>query len=271
MIRPLRTTLLLLGLVGCAHRGLNMPGPTDRMGHTPEAPGPKVAQKAPAKQSGKGSVAPRRIPKGGGEKVAICAGDLVGVRPMVVNGETYRYDCSGFVMAAYAGAGHGVRGSTKDMYERAEELGLLHHRRVGQPGEVVFFDDTHDRNGNRKRDDELTHIAIVERVLPDGTMTLVHLGSDGVVRIAMNLKRPHDRKDENGDTINSVLRVARDHNDQGVLTSELFRAFGTLYLQGGGMAWVDRSNDPDYDPALDPNLSANEKGELEPLYIPEEG
>lgn len=216
-----------LSAAGCAHRGLNIPGPTDRMGHDPAAPGPTVAKKAPAKAPSRR--AERRAPAPVSHQIAASAGALVGANPLRVNGETYRYDCSGFVIAAYAGAGLSLRGSTRDMYEKAEAYGLLHEGRTAQPGEVVFFDNTYDRNHNKRRDDDLSHIAIVERVLPDGTMTLVHLGSDGVVRIAMNLKHPDQRQNDAGEVINSYIRPARDAKTGPVLTGELFRGFAPLY------------------------------------------
>lgn len=229
--------LLAFGAIGCAHRGgLPMPGPTDRMGQKPDAIGPRArARPAEAGRSSRQAEAraERRAPRGVGEQVAEAAGALVGQNPLVVDGQVHRYDCSGFVIAAHAGAGLHLRGSTKDMYERAEAEGLLHDKKVGRPGEVVFFDNTYDRNHNRRRDDELSHIAIVERVLPDGTMTLVHLGSDGVVRIAMNLKHPDQRANESGEVINSYIRPARDAKSGPVLTGALFRGFGVLYALPG--------------------------------------
>ena len=42
-----------------------------------------------------------------------------------------------------------------------------------------LFRDTYDRNRNRRRDDDLTHVAIVESVASDGTITLVHKGGEG--------------------------------------------------------------------------------------------
>ena len=219
--------VMVLIAAGCAHRGLNIPGPTDRMGHDPAAPGPQVAKKAPSKAQPRR--VERRAPAPAGQRVAAAAGALVGANPLVVDGETYRYDCSGFVIAAYAGAGLPLRGSTRDMYEKAEAFGILHEGRTAEPGEVVFFDNTYDRNHNRRRDDDLSHIAIVERVLPDGTMTLVHLGSDGVVRIAMNLKHPDQRQNEQGEVINSYIRPVRDAKSGPVLTGALFRGFAPLY------------------------------------------
>jgi hypothetical protein len=218
---------LCLAAAGCAHRGLNLPGPTDRMGHDPAAPGPQVAKKASPKAQPRR--AERRQASAAGDRVAVAAGELVGMNPLIVNGEKHRYDCSGFVIAAYAGAGLPLRGSTRDMYEKAEAWGLLHEGRTAKPGEVVFFDNTYDRNHNRRRDDDLSHIAIVERVLPDGTMTLVHLGSDGVVRIAMNLKHPDVRVNDAGEVINSYIRPSRDAKTGPVLTGALFRGFAPLY------------------------------------------
>jgi hypothetical protein len=230
--------LVSIAAAGCAHRGgLPMPGPTDRMGQKPDALGPRTRSRGAdeghraARHSE--SRAERRAPRGVGEQVAEAAGALVGQNPLVVDGQVHRYDCSGFVIAAHAGAGLHLRGSTKDMYERADAEGLLHDKKVGRPGDVVFFDNTYDRNHNKRRDDDLSHIAIVERVLPDGTMTLVHLGSDGVVRIAMNLKHPEVRANEDGEVINSYIRPARDAKSGPVLTGALFRGFGVLYALPG--------------------------------------
>ena len=78
-------------------------------------------------------------------------------------------------------------------------------RQSAQGGRHGVFDNTWDRNGNGVRDDALTHIGIVETVDTDGTITLVHLGSKGVVRIQMNLQRPSVTKRE-GKVLNSYLR-----------------------------------------------------------------
>ena len=45
--------------------------------------------------------------------------------------------------------------------------------------EMVFFDNTYDRNKNHRLDDPLTHIAIVVGVDTDETIQMVHLGGSG--------------------------------------------------------------------------------------------
>jgi hypothetical protein len=220
----------LLLLAACGGH-MRMPGPTGHLGREPTTYAERVARSAPAPKEAPRAAEPRRPRRGreGGDAVADAAGELVGETTLTAQGERYRYDCSGFVEAAYARAGLPTKGSSKDLYERAEAAGVLHHKKVGQPGDVVFFDDTFDRNRNGRRDDPLTHVAIVEKVQEDGTMGLVHLGGQGVVRVAMNLKHPHDRTNEAGEIINSNLRSPRERGGGPTLSSELFVAFGSLW------------------------------------------
>ncbi len=167
--------------------------------------------------------------------VARAAGRLVGAGRLVVDGERFRYDCSGLVDAAHRAAGIdlGMR-NTRALWELAEREGLAWRRPSARPGDVVFFDDTYDRNGNGRLDDSLTHAAVVERVAPDGTLTLVHLGSRGVVRIAMNALRPHDHVDATGRVINDFLRVRRPGDPPGTayLAAELWRGSASLWRLG---------------------------------------
>jgi hypothetical protein len=133
------------------------------------------------------------------------------------------------VEAAYARAGWDYNGGSKDLYALAKDAGVLHKKKRPHLGDIVFWDNTYDRNKNGRRDDSLTHVGVVEAVLEDDTIRVVHLGSRGVVRIAMNLRRPSDRLDEKGDIINSYVRASRDRKSGGVLTGELFRGFGSLW------------------------------------------
>lgn len=224
----------MLLLSACAGRGMRIPGPTGHVGKSAgtdyderlansrsAAREREAAEAAPSSESRSS-----RGRRGDGNKVARAAGDLVGNRSMTADGERYRFDCSGFVEAAYARAGLHYSGSSKDLYAKARAEGVLHRRKNPHVGDVVFFDNTHDRNHNGRRDDELTHVAVVERVLDDGTVGLIHLGSKGVVRIAMNLHHPHDRHNDKGEIINSYVRGGRSGER---LTGELFKAFGSLW------------------------------------------
>jgi hypothetical protein len=171
-----------------------------------------------------------------GDRVARAAASFVGKGKLVVDGRRYRWDCSGFVEAAYAKAGLSYQGSSADLYATARAGGLLEKGKIPRVGDVAFFDDTYDRNRNGRRDDELSHVAIVESIDAVGTITLVHHGSKGIVRIKMNLRRPHDRTDADGNVLNDPLRAAKDSDKGPVLTGELWKAFGSLWEPADALA-----------------------------------
>jgi len=141
----------------------------------------------------------------------------------------FRKDCSGFVEASLSRVGIPLRGSTRMLWVAVRDRGWTHHRRVPRPGDLAFFDDTYDRNGNGIRDDELSHIAIVLGVRPDGTIVLAHAGtSAGRTRFYMNLHRPRDRVDADGARINDALRAGSGGSTRGTLAAELLRGFATI-------------------------------------------
>jgi hypothetical protein len=207
------------------------PGPVRHIGSAPDAAYAERVEPArtqPEAEQASAREAPRKR-RGDGEAVARAAGELVGQRRMTGGGETHRYDCSGMVEAAYARAGWDFNGGSKDLYALAKQEGVLHKKKRPHLGDIVFWDNTYDRNRNGRRDDELTHVGVVEAVLKDDTIRVVHLGSKGVVRIAMNLHTPDQRLDEKGDIINSYVRASRDARGGGVLSGDLFRGFGSLW------------------------------------------
>ncbi len=221
-------------LIGCAHRGgMPVPGPLGSLGqdvgYEQEEAG--LARREPTKTEAPKTRAERRRAQkesSAGQLVAKSVGGMVGKSKVVVDGRTYRSDCSGLVEAAYARAGRTLAGSSADMYALAREMGVLHKKKIPAPGDVAFFDDTYDRNGNGRRDDELSHVAVVESVDADGTITLVHRGSSGIVRIRMNLKDPHVGRTEDGVVLNDGLRSGKQDGGPR-LTGELWRAFGSLW------------------------------------------
>lgn len=227
--------LLLLLTIGCAHRGgLPMPGPLSTLGEEVGRDEAGLARRAPEKpQEAPKTRAEKRKQKAvaaahDGMQVAIAASGMVGKGKLVVNGRTYRYDCSGLVSAAYARAGRQLDGSSEDLYNLAKDEGVLHKKKTPQPGDVAFFDDTWDRNGNGRRDDDLTHVAVVEKIEPDGTIILIHKGSKGVVRIRMNLHDPDVERNEQGVVLNDGLRSGKDDGGDR-LTGELWKAFGSFW------------------------------------------
>ena len=94
----------------------------------------------------------------------------------------------------------------------------------------MFFDNTYDSNGNGVRDDPLSHVGVVEKVLADGTVVFVHRIGDKIVKWRVNPRRPRDRADEAGNALNHYLRVAEGATPA-LLTGELFVAYGSLDLR----------------------------------------
>lgn len=166
-----------------------------------------------------------RAPTQGGAAIAKAATGFLGVAKLEVRGVSYRGDCSGLVEASLARAGWSYAGSSADLWQLAQDRGVAHRRKRPAPGDIAFFDNTYDRNGNGRLDDELSHSAIVETVAPDGTITMVHYSSNGIVRLRMNLDRPHD------DTVNDQLRAAsrKDPGATKYLAGELWVGFASFY------------------------------------------
>jgi probable lipoprotein NlpC len=157
-----------------------------------------------------------------------------------VEGARFLGDCSGFVEAVYDAVGIPIRealtiteadqGSSVVAIRRiSDSLGMLFGAETTPlPGDLVFWNDTYDRNDNGEIDDPLTHVGIVEGISRTGTVTFLHRGGHGVARGRMNLRSPSLARDGNGEVLNSRLRVARARDPAGMryLSGELFAAFG---------------------------------------------
>ncbi len=145
----------------------------------------------------------------------------------------FRDDCSGYVCAVYDRDGQALEGNTASFWELSKQLRATHKRKRPQPGDLAFFDNTYDRDGNGRRDDKLTHVAIVLEVYSDGTIELAHGGtSKGRTTMRMNLYRPDEHADTDGRVLNSFLRSRNADDDGGKrLSGELFRGFATLRTQ----------------------------------------
>ena len=168
-------------------------------------------------------------------RLAGAAANSVGGRPIVVGGVRYRMDCSGVAAGIYARAGvsiddGGGAPSTRSLYEIAAREGSL-RRSTPLPGDLVFFDDTYDANGNGLRDDPLSHVGVVEKILDGGTVLFVHRIGDQIVRWRLTPGRPGDRADEQGRALNHYLR-AGEGAFPAQTTGELFVAFGSLNRVG---------------------------------------
>jgi hypothetical protein len=212
----------IAAVLGCA-------APRGSLRETGEPPAPAADPQPPQ---------PRKAPAGSVEAVLAGARATLGQGNPELDGRRIPTDCSGYVRGLYSRAGvdlfsealpgdNGVRA----ILRWVERHGLLHRQKLPAPGDLVFFDNSYDRNGDRRLNDRLTHVGLVERVLPDGTLLIVHATNHGIVSEPMNLLRPHDAADLEGREVNAFLRrkAAHDAPRTPHLMSELFAGFGRVF------------------------------------------
>jgi len=97
-------------------------------------------------------------------------------------------------------------------------------------GDLVFFDDTWDYNGDGVANDALTHVGVVETVDSEGTVVFISRVAAAVQRYRMNLRMPNTHRTSDGRVLNDYLRRKRwsDSGETAYLTGELFAGFGSL-------------------------------------------
>jgi hypothetical protein len=174
-----------------------------------------------------------------GYLVAERASHLVGLKSLKGLFPRLPDDCTGLVRAAWAETGvnllaaalRGDNGVTA-MYRLAEGRGAL-KRDAPEPGDLVFFRETYDRNHDGLFNDGLTHVAVVESVDVDGTVTYVHRASTGVTRARLNLAAPDLRTSLEGSVLNDYLRP-RSRLSPAVLSGELFAGYASARLLAAG-------------------------------------
>ena len=176
-------------------------------------------------------------------KLIKAAESLQGKTKFVLDGETFAFDCTGTVLAAYYLAGYDLRkdfarfpgNGVSRLYKMAESKGLLSNSSSTLPGDVLFWDNTYDRNKDGKMNDELTHTGIVVRIGEDGTVYYLHHHvTRGIVIEAMNLDRPDVYEvTRNGKTelMNSPIRIreAGKARPEKWLSGQLYNAYGRLW------------------------------------------
>lgn len=142
-------------------------------------------------------------------------------------------DCSSLVVRSYGplrvalgqDAQRGDNAVTM-LYRYVSRRGTIFSNRPPAPGDMVFFRDSYDLNHDRLVNDGLTHVGIVDGLLPDGTILFIHRGSRGVVREHLNVGHPRQAIGPGGQVWNDVLR---GRGPGAKLTSELFVAFGSIF------------------------------------------
>jgi hypothetical protein len=177
--------------------------------------------------------------------VLASANTLMGKAPdsrVKVNGRTFTLDCIGTVSAIFYGmkvdvqadfsrySGNGV----SRLYESLRALNVLHKDSYPRPGDVIFWDNTWDANGDGKlTDDPRTHAGIVLAVDADGTIHYVHEHVvKGVIVEAMNLLHPEAYYGPDGKIFNNALAlnsgISRKDNPVHWVSGDLWNSFGDV-------------------------------------------
>ncbi len=167
------------------------------------------------------------------------AARLIGARTITSQGKRIAYDCAGVTRAIFLE--HGIdlyRGTFNDskgngvrlIHNHVRQHGTLHRGSNVSPGDLVFFDNTWDFNGDGKLNDPLTHVGVVERLEPDGTVIFISRVANAVERYRMNLDQPHVHKTAQGHVLNDYIRRkhSADPDHTARLTGELFSFYGNL-------------------------------------------
>lgn len=165
-----------------------------------------------------------------------------------VDGRAYPKDCSGYVAAVLQRSGLDILEGAKIRQLRGNGVRLIHEfvdrqgqfsSAFAQPGDLVFFSNTFDRNRDGKLNDELTHVGIVTDIARDYTVTFYHYMRGRAVRSVLNLNQPLQRAaaDDSRRVVNDYLRRrgSRDPAGTPTLAAQMFAGFGSLAPRGGDL------------------------------------
>jgi hypothetical protein len=169
---------------------------------------------------------------------------ILGKRELIIRGRRFNMDCTGAVLAIYYYAGIDLardfnkytgNGVTR-LYKSLEAQKLLYDTRYPVTGDIIFWDNTYDRNEDGLWNDPLTHVGMVMNVSPEGNVEYVHLNyRRGIIIENMNLRKPEIyQRMERGTMriVNSPMRMkqAGKQHPEKWLSGQLFNIFGMGYL-----------------------------------------
>lgn len=156
---------------------------------------------------------------------------LIGIKDLKRLNSVYRNDCSGFVIGLYKSLGYKVKLKypigkrytiSQLLYVNLRQKGLIYMNRIPKKADIVFFRGTVRTLPNR-----ITHVGIVDDILNDRTIVIIHYGSKGVSKIRMNLLHPHLHRSNSGRVLNDF--ILKRGSGKFLLTAEHFAGFGDLY------------------------------------------
>ncbi len=117
------------------------------------------------------------------------------------------------------------------LHQAVKQRGTIYHATRPAVGDIVFFHNTFDRNGDGRNNDWYTHAGLVENVEDDGTIHVLTYSGGRVDSFAMNLEQPGLATDERSGKVWNTSVRHKDGDDAPFtqyLAGELFAGFGNL-------------------------------------------
>ncbi|MBI9107743.1 MAG: C40 family peptidase [Spirochaetales bacterium] len=185
---------------------------------------------------------PEQSPEAPGEKTEIqqklveTAADYVGTTSgsLTADDKSYNLDCSGAILAVYYKAGINLEkcydnysgNGVKRIYACLRDNKLIINTKTPKPGDLIFWDNTWDRNKDGKYNDYFTHVGMVIDIDEDGIIKYFHHNyRKGLIIEKMNLFTPDDTE------ANSPMRMkgSPPAPEGQYLASHLIRVFGRAW------------------------------------------
>lgn len=144
------------------------------------------------------------------------------------NGRQFNMDCSGVISALYWQAGIDLQScyprytgnGVARIYQWMEDEKLLYRPDAPSPGDILFWDNSYDKNGNGIADDELTHIGMAVSVDEEGLVRYIHFDYiSGIIFAQMYPPDPSDRSRNSGMRIQSLGPTP----EGGITSGDLYR------------------------------------------------
>ena len=170
------------------------------------------------------------------------AHEILGREELFIRGKSFGLDCSGIVLSIYWYAGVDLSKAYNDysgngvtrIYRYLEDRDFLYRTINPAPGDIIFWDNTDDKNEDGKPNDYLTHVGMVVDIDEEGNIDYIHHNyRKGIVLARMNLNNPDTYAETiNGEQIivNSAMRMRGSPDFDKWLSSQLYRKFGMGYL-----------------------------------------
>lgn len=167
---------------------------------------------------------------------------LKGRNKINIKNRKFNMDCTGTVLGVYYYAGIDLSKEfnkytgpgVKRLYNSLNQKKLLYNTNAPKPGDIIFWDNTWDRNHDGKENDYLSHVGMVVKSEKNGQITYIHEHyKKGIIFEKMNLKNPNTyKKVINGKSIiiNSPMRMKGSKKHSKWLSSHLYKIFGKAYL-----------------------------------------